>query len=114
MSAITIQQMAERVLRLMDDGGRGAAGVRLRRAARRLPRRVRQAAERLAVADADAADPARLLRVDEAQVAADYDLLLRHLARSRSRLRAVVDSVGRAVAVSVVLLGGLALWALMA
>jgi hypothetical protein len=115
MGAITIQQMAERALRLMDEAGGqrgGTAALRLKRAARHLPRDVRRAAERLARAASEAEDPKLLLRIDEAQVAADYDLLLFHLTRHPSRLRAVAQSVGRALLVSCALLGGVALWAL--
>jgi hypothetical protein len=115
MSAITIQQMADRALRLMDEtGGQrgGTIGLRLKRAARHLPREVRRAAERLARAALEAEDPKLLLQIDEAQVAADYDLLIQHLTRRPSRLRAVGASVGRALVVCGVLLGGVALWAL--
>lgn len=115
MSAITIRQMADRALQVLDEAGGqrdGDSGLRLKRAARRLPRDVRRAAERLARAISDVDDPKLLLQIDEAQVAADYDLLLRHLSRPPSRLRAVVASVGRAALASAVLLGGIAFWAM--
>lgn len=115
MSAITIQQMADRALRLMDAAGGqrgGTTALRLKRAARHLPRDVRRAAERLARAANDADDPKLLLQIDEAQVAADYDLLIHALGRRPSRLRAVAASVGGALIVSVALMGGVALWAM--
>jgi hypothetical protein len=115
MSAITIQQMADRALQLLDQTGGargGTIGLRLKRAARHQPREVRRAAERLARAAIEAEDPKLLLQIDEARVAADYDVMIRHLAAPPSSLRAVSASVGRAVLVSCALIGGVALWAM--
>ncbi len=82
MGAVTIQQMADRVAALMEQrlrvGGEGLAG-KLRRGGRRLPRQVRDAAERLAEAAHMSQNPRLLLQVDEARVAQDYDACVRHL-----------------------------------
>jgi hypothetical protein len=82
MGAIAIQQMADRIAALMQErlGARGPdLAARVRHAGRRLPRGVRTAVERLAAAAAMAQNPKLLLQIDEAQVAHDYDLALRHL-----------------------------------
>ena len=83
MSAVTIQQMAQRVSNLLEERlrarGDGLA-ARLRHSGRRLPRRVRVAAGRLAEAEAKSAVPKLLLQVNEGDVARDYDLCVRHLA----------------------------------
>ncbi len=87
MGAVTIQQMADRVgallkLRLGVRGG--DLTERMRRARRRLPRKVRIAGDRLAAAAARAQNPKLLLQIDDAEVASDYDTCLRHLnARGR-------------------------------
>lgn len=82
MSAVTIQQMAERVAALMEDRlqARGDGLARkLKKAGRLLPRKVHQAANRLATAWVQSHNPKLLLQIDEAAVAADYDLCVRHL-----------------------------------
>jgi ribose 1,5-bisphosphokinase PhnN len=82
MSAITIQQMADRVADLLDDrlqaSGTGLA-AKLKKVGRQLPRQVREAATRLARAARDAQNPRLLMRIDEGAVATDYDLCVRHL-----------------------------------
>lgn len=82
MGAVAIQQMADRVAVLMEERlglrGQGLEG-KLRRAPRALPRRVREAALRLAEAAHMSQNPKLLLQVDEGRVAADYDLCVRHL-----------------------------------
>ncbi|MGQ0567795.1 MAG: hypothetical protein ACT4OK_22385 [Gemmobacter sp.] len=82
MGAASIQQMADRVAGLMEErlrlGGDGLA-AKLAKGARLLPRRVREAAERLARAAMMAQNPKLLFQIDEEQVAEDYDLCLRHL-----------------------------------
>ena len=83
MSAITIQQMADRVADLMDQRlglrGKGLA-EKTRKAGRLLPKRVRAAAEALAQAAALAQNPRLYLQLDEEKIAADYDICLKHLA----------------------------------
>lgn len=82
MSAVTIQQMADRVAVLMEQRlrirGKGLAD-KIRRAGRSLPKRVRVAAEQLATAQAMAQSPKLIMQIDEAQVAQSYDICLRHL-----------------------------------
>lgn len=82
MGAATVQQMADRVAALIEERlrvrGQGL-GEKVKRAGRALPRRVREAATRLAEAARMAQNPKLLVQIDEEQVAADYDLCLRHL-----------------------------------
>ncbi len=82
MSAVTIQQMADRVAVLMEERlrikGRGLA-EKLQRGGRVLPRRVRQAADALAQAAHMSQNPKLLLQVDEEAVAAAYDTCVKHL-----------------------------------
>jgi hypothetical protein len=82
MSAVTVQQMSQRVAALLEERllARGSGlEAKLRYAARQLPRRVRQAAGRLALAEARSGVPKLLLLVDEGEVARDYDICVRHL-----------------------------------
>jgi hypothetical protein len=82
MGAVTVQQMAQRISDLLDQRlqARGAGlEARLRHSGRKLPRRVRQAAGRLVVAEARSAVPKLLLQVDEGDVARDYDICVRYL-----------------------------------
>ena len=82
MSAVTIQQMADRVAGLMEQklrvGGKGLA-VKVRKAGRRLPKQVRIAAEALVQAT-EMAHSARLMhQIDEELVAEAYDICVRYL-----------------------------------
>ena len=82
MSAITIQQMADRVASLMEERLQAAGPdltAKLRRVRHLLPRVVREAATRLARAAADARNPKLLARIDEGVVAHDFDVCVRHL-----------------------------------
>ncbi len=82
MSAITIQQMADRVAALIEDRlqVQGAdLGAKLKKTRHLLPVRVRQAAERLAAAGAASHNPKLLARIDEGAVAVDFDICVRHL-----------------------------------
>ena len=84
MSAITITQMADRVSALIEErlGVRGRSlDDKLRRAGRRLPKRVREACEVLAEAGVMAQNPKLLVRVDETRVAEAYDICLKFLNR---------------------------------
>lgn len=82
MGAVAIQQMADRVAALMEERlrlrGQGLE-AKLKRGGRALPRRVRDAASRLAVAAHHSQNPKLLLQIDEERVAQDYDICLRHL-----------------------------------
>jgi hypothetical protein len=82
MSAVTIQQMSDRVAALMEEKLRlRGAGLaeKTRRAGRLLPKKVRLAAQALAEAAAAAQNPKLYLQLDEARIAADYDICLKHL-----------------------------------
>ncbi|MGL4322386.1 MAG: hypothetical protein ACRCS3_16120 [Paracoccaceae bacterium] len=86
MGAVTVQQMAQRVNGLLEERLRlrgNSLADKLHRAGRRLPRRVRQAAARLSVAEAKSVVPKLLLQVDEGDVARDYDTCVRHLTSVR-------------------------------
>jgi len=82
MSAVTIQQMADRVAGLMEErlGVRGAGlEAKLRKGGRLLPRKVRAAAEGLAAFATKAENPRLLTQISIEEVAAAYDLCVRHL-----------------------------------
>lgn len=82
MGAVAIQQMADRVAQLLEErlsvGGRDLA-VKLKRAGRTLPKRVRQGAELLAVSAEKAKNPKLLGQIDMGEVADAYDVCVRHL-----------------------------------
>lgn len=102
MSAVTITQMADRVSALLEQrlGARGRTlADKLRRAGRRLPRRVREAASLLAEAQEMAQNPKLLVRVDETRVAEAFDICVRHLNgvnRSESRKTAILGAAASA------------------
>jgi hypothetical protein len=82
MSAITIQQMADRVAALLEDRLQVPGAdltAKLRRVRHQLPRQVREAMVRLARAATDARSPKLLLQIDEGAVATDFDICVRHL-----------------------------------
>ena len=99
MGAVTIQQMADRVAELMElrlrARGSGLA-EKLARGGRALPRRVRAAAGTLAEAAQMAQNPKLLVQIDEAQVAAAYDICLHYLGplgRGARRKGAALDAL---------------------
>ena len=111
MSAITIQQMADRVAGLMEDRLRlRGAGLaeKLRSGGRRLPRKVRAAAEELATAAHMSQNPKLLLQIDEGRVAEAYDICLRHLAPlgAANRRKGLIGSVAAQVAFGLIVLAG--------
>lgn len=82
MSAVTIQQMADRVAALMHDRLRingQSLSEKLRKGGRMLPRKVRQAATDLAQAAEMSHHPKLLLQLDEEKIAEHYDVCLKHL-----------------------------------
>ena len=84
MSAVTIQQMAERITALMEQKLRlKGKDLReeLRKGGRILPRRVRAAAEELADAAEKSQNPKLLLQIDETAVVAAYDVCSKHLSK---------------------------------
>lgn len=82
MSAVTFQQMADRVAGLMEERlrlrGRGLT-EKLRKGGRLLPRKVRAAADLVAQAAVQSQNPRLLMQIDREAVAEAYDLCLRHL-----------------------------------
>ncbi len=119
MSAVTIQQMADRVAGLLEERMR-MRGVglaeKLARGGRMLPRRVRAAAEFLAQAAILAQNAKLLMQIDNAAVAEAYDICLRHLGGvdAADRRRGVIVGVAASIAFSVlavtVLLGVVLYW----
>ena len=82
MSAITIQQMADRVSELLAERLRVKGATlqdRLTKAGRRLPRRVRDGGEALVQATKMAQSPKLVLQIDDGAVAMAYDICLKHL-----------------------------------
>lgn len=119
MSAISIQQMADRVAALMEErlgtGGKGLA-VKLNRAGRRLPRKVRAAGEELAQAAAMAQNPKLLLQIDHDAMAMAYDTCVKHLSTINPRVRrmdglvAIAASIAFSVLAVVVILIAVLRW----
>ncbi len=108
MTGVAIQQMARRVAELIEDrhGIRGAGlAEKLRKGGRVLPRAVRAQAAVLAQAADMAANPKLALQIDQGEVAAAYDVCVRHLGGidAGARRRGVV--VGMLTSVAFSLLG---------
>jgi hypothetical protein len=99
MSAVTIQQMAERVTTMMEERLRiKGVGLRekLRTGGRFLPRRVRAAATQLADAAEQSRNPKLLLQIDEPAVAAAYDVCSKHLSKIDASHRRMTGLLGTA------------------
>ena len=103
MSAVTIEQMANRVADLLEERLRlkgGDLDAKIRRAGRRLPKRVRAAGEALVQAVAMAQSPKLLMQIDDEAVAIAFDICVRHLgglspgAARRGLLLNMLASVG--------------------
>jgi hypothetical protein len=99
MSAVTIQQMAERVADLMEERlnvrGKGLT-EKVRKAGRLLPRKVRLAAEQLSDAAERSKNPKLLLQINEAAVAEAYDVCSKHLVKIDAGSRRIVMVLGMA------------------
>jgi hypothetical protein len=114
MGAVTIQQMADRVAALMEQRlaikGSGLT-EKLKRGGRMLPHRVREAAARLAESAHLSQHPRLLLQVDEARVAEDYDICVRHLGALNvwDRRKGLLLSLAGSVVVSVIVVAAVAL-----
>ncbi len=112
MSAITIQQMADRVSELMETrlsvAGRGLS-EKLKRGGRKLPRKVRVAATALAKSAELAQNPKLLLQVDPEAVAMNYDICLRHLGglHKWDRRRAFAESWALSLITSLLVLAAI-------
>lgn len=82
MGAISIQQMAERISVLLTERmfikGHDL-DEKLHRAGRRLPRKVRVAAQAVATAMEQSYNPKLLLQINEEQVAENYDICIKYL-----------------------------------
>lgn len=111
MSAVSIQQMADRVAALLEQrlGLRGAGlSAKLARARRRLPRKVFSAAEGLAQAAEWAQNPKLLMQINHDAVATAYDICLRHLNSVKPRGR-FESLLGFAASVAVAVLAAVLL-----
>lgn len=119
MSMVAVHQMVERVSQLLEEkhglGGRDLA-AKLRRGRRLLPRKLRDAADRLVHSDDKAKNPKLRGQIDMGQVAEDYDALVRHLSaidtakRRRGTMMGMVESVGIGVLVFGAAVTALAWW----
>ena len=82
MSAVTIQQMADRVAGLMEERlrirGHGLP-EKMKKGGQRLPRRIRRAAVQLSEASTMAQNPRLLLQLNHEAVASAYDICVRYL-----------------------------------
>lgn len=107
MSAVTIQQMADRVAGLMEERlnirGTGLA-AKLRKGGRRLPRKVRVAAEELAAFAEKAENPRLLTQINIEEVATAYDLCVRHLSALQAGRQRANMLIGMAGSVAFILL----------
>ena len=107
MSAVTIQQMAERITGLMEERlrikGKGLH-EKLRKGGRLLPRRVRAAAGALADAAERSQNPKLLLQINEAEVVAAYDVCSRHLSKIDAGQRRITGLLGTASSMAASLL----------
>ena len=82
MSIVTVQQMADRITALLGERLRvkgDTLEVRLARAGRRLPFKVREAGAVLAKATVMIRNPKLMSQVDDEMVAQAYDICVRHL-----------------------------------
>lgn len=119
MGAVSIQQMAERISALLTERmhikGRDL-GDKLHRAGRRLPRKVRHAAQDLATAAEQSYNPKLLLQISEETVAENYDICHKHLAALNKghKLRGVLLGLSTSILFSllavVALLLGVLVW----
>ena len=113
MSAVTLQQMADRVADMMEERLRIRGKdlkTKLRRGGRLLPRKVRNAAHALADAAERGKNPKLLVQVDMGKVAQDYDVCVHHLATvsQRGGFKARLISVAATVAFGLLVVG--AVW----
>ena len=114
MSAVTIEQMANRVAELLEQRLRlkgGGLDDKLRRAGRRLPRRVRDAGAVLVQAQAMAQSPKLLMQINDEAVAIAYDICVRHLGglRPGAARRGMLLNIAASIGFSLLVVAGLVL-----
>ena len=119
MSAVTIQQMADRLAQLLEErlglGGKGLAS-KMKRAGRTLPRKVRDAGKLLAASAQKAQNPKLLGQIDMGEVTEAYDVCLKHLIaidpvdRKRDLFAGMIGSVGFGVLALVIAIAALLAW----
>ena len=119
MSAISIQQMADRVAALMEDrlGARGTGlEAKLKARGSALPRKVRLAADELTKTAAMAQNPKLLLQIDHEALARNYDICTRHLTALKPRsgllqgTLSIAASIAMSLLVVVVVIAALLRW----
>ena len=104
MASVSTQQMVERVSALLGERYRvtGDLADKTAKLRRRLPAKVRDALETLMSAAHMAQNPRLAPQIDDAAVAAAYDLALRHLngVNRKDRRRGVVVGIAGSIAFS--------------
>jgi hypothetical protein len=108
MSAISVQQMADRVAALMEErlAARGTGlAAKLKSRGGALPRKVRHAAEELVQTATMAQNPKLLLQIDHEALARNYDICVKHLSyvKRHSGLLDGTIAIAASVAMSVLL-----------
>ena len=107
MSAISIQQMADRVAALMEErlAARGTGlEAKLKSRGGALPRKVRHAADELAQTAALAQNPKLLLQIEHDALARNYDLCVRHLSAVKRHSGLMDGTIAIAASIAVSLL----------
>lgn len=112
MSAVPVQQMADRVAQLMEDRlhirGKDLQ-AKLRYARGRMPRRVQAEAAVLAKAVETALNPKLMMRLDHDRIASAYDTCVRYLGNvgGWDRRRAAAMNIGGSIAFQLLVVAGL-------
>lgn len=112
MSAVPVQQMADRVAQLMEERlhirGKGLK-AKLRYARGVMPRRVQAEAAVLAKAAETARNPKLMMRLDHDRIASAYDTCVRHLGSvgQWQRRKAAAINIGGSIAFQLFVVAGL-------
>ncbi len=107
MSAISVQQMADRIAALMEQklGAKGAGlAAKLNARGRALPRKVRSAADEVAKAAVQAQNPKLLIQIDHEKLARNYDLAVRHIGAMKPRSSWLDGTIAIAASIAISLL----------